>query len=436
MGVPSKPLTTIAGVTKKMDFAEFLAQAFAAFRADKVRATMTALGMVIGTSSLILVVTVALSGKQYVLAQIENIGTNLVWAEYEGLVNAGANASVRDYLTYDDMIAAEQQVPEIKAATPVLNLHERIAAGGDKEQDILVLGVDPSYREVRRMLVVTGRFFDEQDSELFNKVCVITQKFAEIHYGGSELALGQRLKIVGVPFTIIGIFRESMETFGRSEIQDDTILIPYTVARRLAGTQSINQIYFTLYNSDSVPRGTEEILHVIKSRHRPESEYKVDNLTDVLDVAEKTANAFTLILLLFAVVTLIVGGVGIMNIMRHGKRASGKSASAWPWERPASRLSCSSSRKQCSFAGWRDHQYAAGNGRPLLAAPLHRHLHAHTFLAALIAIRVSCSVELVRSSRLTRCEAGSYRIVTARITALTGLGGKSLDIRRLHRQEN
>ena len=126
LGAKPMPLK-IVGATRSMAFGEFLAQAFAAFRADKVRATMTALGMVIGTSSLILVVTIALSGKQYVLAQIENIGTNLVWAEYKGLVNAGTNASVRDYLTYDDMIAAEQQVPAIKAATPVLNLHERIA---------------------------------------------------------------------------------------------------------------------------------------------------------------------------------------------------------------------------------------------------------------------------------------------------------------------
>ena len=299
-----------------MAFGEFLSQAFAAFRADKVRAFMTALGMVIGTSSLILVVTIALSGKQYVLAQIENIGTNLVWAEYEGLVNAGASTTtVRDYLTYDDMIAAEQQVPEIKAATPVLNLHERISTGGGKETDILVLGVDPNYQEVRRMKVVAGRFFDEQDSELFNKVCLITEKFAEKHYGDGDSALGESIKIMGLPFVIVGVFRESMETFGRSEIQDDTILIPYTLARRMAGTLSINQIYFTMFNSDSVPLGTREILRVIKSRHRPESQYKVDNLTDVLEVAEKTANAFTLILLLFALVTLIVGGVGIMNIM-------------------------------------------------------------------------------------------------------------------------
>jgi len=106
-----------------------------------------------------------------------------------------------------------------------------------------------------------------------------------------------------------------METFGRSEIQDDTILIPYTVARRLTGTKAINQIYFTLYNSDSVPEGTKEILRVIKSRHRPESQYNVDNLTDVLQVAQNTADAFTVILLLFAVITLVVGGVGIMNIM-------------------------------------------------------------------------------------------------------------------------
>jgi len=305
----------IANVTRSMALGEFFSQAVAAFRADKVRAIMTALGMVIGTSSLILVVTIAMYGKEYVRAQIENIGTNLVWAEYEGMVNAGATTTVRDYLTYDDMIAAEQQVPEIKAATPVLSLHERIATGGGKETDILVLGVDPNYQEVRRMKVVAGRFFDDQDSELFNKVCLITQKFAEKRYGDADSALGQSIKIMGLPFVIVGVFRESMETFGRSEIQDDTILIPYTLARRMGGTLSINQIYFTMFNSDSVPLGTQEIMRVIKSRHRPESQYQVDNLTDVLQVAEKTANAFTLILLLFALVTLIVGGVGIMNIM-------------------------------------------------------------------------------------------------------------------------
>src|SRR6516164_4859647 len=306
---------TIAGVGRTLAFDEFLSQAFAAFRADKVRAMMTALGMVIGTSSLILVVTVAVTGKQYVLAEIENIGTNLVWAEYRGLVNAGATTSIRDYITFEDMEAVRQQVPAVKAATPVLNLHERISVLGGKEKDVLILGVAPNYQQIRRMVVVAGRFFDDNDSDMFAKVCLITQKYAEQQYGGADLTLGNTIKITGIPFVVIGTFRESMETFGRSEIQDDTILIPYTVSRRLTGTQAINQIYFTMFNSDSVTAGTNEIQRVIKSRHRPESEYNVDNLTDVLQVAEKTANAFTLILLLFAVVTLIVGGVGIMNIM-------------------------------------------------------------------------------------------------------------------------
>jgi len=131
----AKPMPrTVAGVGRTIAFGEFLAQAIAAFRADKVRATMTALGMVIGTSSLILVVTIALSGKQYVLAQIENIGTNLVWVEYRGLVNAGASSSARDYITFEDMVAVQQQIPEVKAATPVLNLHERISTGAARRR--------------------------------------------------------------------------------------------------------------------------------------------------------------------------------------------------------------------------------------------------------------------------------------------------------------
>ena len=285
------------------------------FRADKVRATMTALGMVIGTACLILVVTIALTGKEFLLTQIENVGANLIWAEYSSQANAASNPALRDYLTVDDMAAVLRQVPGVKAASPVLNLHDRIASPGGKERDILVLGVSPEYAEVRRLRILTGIFFDQQDSQAFNKVALVTEPFAQRQYGGDDLALGQEIKIYGLPFTIVGTFREGVDTFGRSEIQDDTVLIPYSIARRLAGKDAVNQIYFSMADRNSVPAATQEILKVIQSRHRPESKYEMGNLTQVFTVAQKTADAFTIILGLFATITLIVGGVGIMNIM-------------------------------------------------------------------------------------------------------------------------
>jgi putative ABC transport system permease protein len=284
-------------------------------RADKIRTAMTALGMAVGTAALILVVTVALTGKGYVLAQIQAVGTNVIWAEYTGVSAAGVSNSAADYLTVNDMLAAEQQVPGIKEASPVLNMHQRILVGSGKEQEILVLGVSPQYRTVRRMIVSAGRFFDEQDSQSGNKVALITDMLARRVFGTLEAALGQTIKIQEVPFVIVGTFRESVDTMGHSEIEDDTVLVPYTVARSMTGTPYVNQIYFSMTNAAGIPEATEAIARVIASRHRPESAYTVSNMTEVLRLANKTAAAFTAVLLLFAAVTLLAAGVGIMNIM-------------------------------------------------------------------------------------------------------------------------
>jgi putative ABC transport system permease protein len=294
---------------------EILSIAVDSFRADKVRATMTALGMVIGTFSLVLVVTIALTGKQYVLNEIQNIGTNLIWAEYAGPANGGTTGGTADYLTVNDMTAIEQQVPGVQAATPVLNLHEPILVGNGKQRDMLILGVDPVYVSVRRIVVSSGRFFDQQDSQSHHKVALVSEDFAVQQYGGISFAAGHEMDIQGLPFIVIGTFRESVETFGQSEIQDNTVLIPYSVARYLTDTNAVNQIYFSMSDSVSVPQASQRILAVLKARHRAESVYTVGDLTQVLGLAAKTANAFTIILLLFATITLIAGGVGIMNIM-------------------------------------------------------------------------------------------------------------------------
>ena len=114
---------------------------------------------------------------------------------------------------------------------------------------------------------------------------------------------------------IVGTFRESVDTFGQSEVQDYTMVIPYTVSRYFTEDRTVKQIFFAVGSSDDVIPVTVQIEHIIKARHRPESVYTVSNLTQLLSVADKTADALTLVLLLIAAVTLLVSGIGIMNIM-------------------------------------------------------------------------------------------------------------------------
>jgi putative ABC transport system permease protein len=298
----------------KLVLGETVSVALETFRSNKVRFALTALGMVIGTASLILVVTIGLTGKQYVLQQIQSIGANLIIAEYEGGAIYSAEAG-NDYMTVEDLNAVRQQVPNITASSPMIELHDRIVVPGGRERDVLVLGVSAEYFWVRNLEVLNGRFLEDNDTQARGKVAAITRNLAETLYGSTDNAVGQVIKLSGLPFVVVGTFRERVDTFGQSEISDDTILIPYTVARFFTTTDTVKQMFFSVADPSDIPGATEKIQKVLQSRHRPESVYKVDNLTQLLAVAAKIANALTTILLLVAVLTLLVSGVGIMNIM-------------------------------------------------------------------------------------------------------------------------
>ena len=295
-------------------YSEILSFAYDTFCSNKIRFALTALGMVIGTASLILVVTIGMTGKQYVLNQIQAIGANLIEAEYQGGAQRITNTTP-DPLTIDDMHAAMRDVPGVVAASPIVQLDERVPVGNGKERDIQILGVFPEYRVVRNLVVVSGRFFDAQDEQAHNKVGVITQKMAEELYGSQEDAVGKVLKLSGLPFTIVGTFKERVDTFGQSEVVDYTMVIPYTVSRYFTETTNVKQIYFSVADPSMVGPATEQIRRVIQARHRAESVYNVTNLTQLVAVAENTANALTIVLLLVAAVVLLVIGMGIMNIM-------------------------------------------------------------------------------------------------------------------------
>jgi putative ABC transport system permease protein len=306
--------TAVSTLAPKLAFSEIMTFAFDSFCSNKVRFLLTALGMVIGTASLILVVTIGLTGKQYVLNLIQGIGSNLIYAEYEGGAQRITN-SAADPLTVNDMQAAQEVVPGIVSASPVLDLNERVPVGNGKERDLQILGVYPEYRLVRNLVVVSGRFFDAQDEQAHNKVGLITDKLATELYGSPELAIGKIVPLSHLPFTVIGTFRERVNTFGESEVTTSTFLIPFSVARYFTETSTVKLIYFSVADPSMIEPVTEQIRKVIQSRHRAESVYSVTNLTQLVALADKTANALTMVLLAVAAVVLLVSGIGIMNIM-------------------------------------------------------------------------------------------------------------------------
>ncbi len=292
---------------------EVLNFAYDTFCANKVRFALTALGMVIGTASLILVVTIGMTGRQWVIAQIQAIGTNEIWSEYQGQQHI--SNSVLDPLTIDDLEAVRQQVPGIVAASPVVTLGERIPVGNGDEKDIQILGAYSEYRRVRNLKVLAGRFFDREDEQAHNKVGVITEKMAKSIYGSQRAAVGKIVKLSGLPFVVIGTFKEGAETFGETEVTENTMVIPYSVSRYFMETPTVKMIYFSMEDTSMVPAATSQIKRVLQSRHRSESVYAVQNLTELLSTADHVATGLTWVLLLISLVTLLVSGIGIMNIM-------------------------------------------------------------------------------------------------------------------------
>ena len=304
-----------------MVLSEIVMLALDSFRSSKIRFALTALGMVIGSASLILVVTIGLTGKQYVLKAIQGVGTNMVELEYSG-GGVGAITDTRnDFLTRDDETAVMEQVPAVAASSPMLEMHQRIAYPGGKLKDVLVLGVSPDYRQVRNLQITSGRFFDQQDEETHTKAAVVTEPFATERFGSPDAAINQSLDLSGIPFTIIGTFKESVDTMGQTEIDTETVLIPYSVARYFTGKDEVKQIFFSVRDQNDVEEAAKQIVAVVSARHNRNSVYKTETLTGVLDVATQITNALTIVLLLVSTVTLAVGGVGIMNIMLATVRA-------------------------------------------------------------------------------------------------------------------
>ena len=308
---------TLRSAGSTVAFREIVAQAFDTFCASKARFLLTMLGMVIGSASVILVATLGLTGRQYALNLIASIGPNMIEMQGGGgLVTGPDNVSVPDYMTREDMTAVLDQLgPWITASSPMLEFHDRIPVENGNVKEAMLLGVSPQYKQVRNLKVVAGRFFDDQDDMTHAKVAVMVEPLAQELYGSSGAAIDQTISVSGIPFTVIGVFKEGVTTFGMSEVSNSTMLIPYPVARYFQGTDNLKQIFFTVANASDVEPVARKIEQIIVSRHRAGNTFTAFTLTTVLQVMGQISTMLMIVLTLASAITLVVSGVGIMNSM-------------------------------------------------------------------------------------------------------------------------
>ena len=298
-----------------MHLAEAMSFSLQSLRQNPVRSFLTGLGMVIGTASVILVVTISLTSQNYILEQIEGVGSNMIFASYEvglGQSNAEVNA---DFIKMADIQTIREQLGRrIVAATGLASNYDSLFIDG-KEERLMVIGSDEYYKPVRNLVILAGRFLDPGDIDLRQKVALMTDKLAKRLYGSQQAALGKTLKLHGLQFTVIGTFREKVESFGQSELSAETVVIPITVQSYFTRVERIDPLYVQVRAPDDVEAVTREVKEILISRHRPGASYKVDNLTAILNAARSIAEVLSFVLVLVSAIALIISGIGIMNIM-------------------------------------------------------------------------------------------------------------------------
>ena len=269
-----------------MNFGESLQLSIQALRQNPIRSLLTGLGMVIGTASVILVVTISLTSQTYILEQIEGVGSNMIFASYEvGSQQSSAEVNA-DFVKIADVEAVRSQLADrIVAATGIMSNYDAMFING-KEERLLVIGSDEYYKPVRNLQVLSGRFLATSDVTLRQKVCLLTQKLSKRLYGNQNSALGRNIKIHGLQFTVIGTFKEKVESFGQSELNAETVLIPLTVQRYFTRVERIDPLYVQVRQPERVDAVTLQVRQILQSRHRAGTSYKVENLSAILNAAK------------------------------------------------------------------------------------------------------------------------------------------------------
>jgi putative ABC transport system permease protein len=286
---------------------------------NKMRTLLTMLGIIIGVGAVIVMVAIGEGAKSQIQSRIQGLGTNMIvvtpGANALGGVSRGAQSM--DALTIDDALKLKRESFLLSAVSPVVIAPTQVV-GGQGNWRSAVYGVSTDYPTIRDWPVESGRFFDDADVRSMRKVAVIGATIATNLFPDQD-AVGQQIRLRNVPFQIIGVLAAKGQTATGAD-QDDTILAPYTtVKNRLAGRMFIAQILASTASPADIPAAQKEIASVLRESHRladwAENDFTVRNQTDIAKAAQGATEVMTLLLAAIASISLLVGGIGIMNIM-------------------------------------------------------------------------------------------------------------------------
>jgi putative ABC transport system permease protein len=294
---------------------ETLETALHRFRTHPVQMALTLAGLVVGTSAIILIVALGLTGRAFVMAQIEGVGSHLVWASYEGTtVTSGVARTLSDDITDADAKAIAARTDLFVGVTPLTELQGKVSVSA-RATNMNVLGTTPNYPQIRKNVrILQGRFLDDDDILQRAKVCVVNRDLFDRLFGHDE-APDKTIRTLGMTFQVVGVFEKPVDTMGQGEVIPESIFIPITVSWFFTPTRRVDTVFAEVRDFSEIERAAAAVSDILRERHHQGSVFKVKTMTTVIRVARAISFGLIVVFIVAAAISVIVGAVGIMNIL-------------------------------------------------------------------------------------------------------------------------
>jgi len=302
-----------------MNFKALLREAFVALTRNWLRSALTILGIAVGVAAFICVVAIGNAGSSRIEEQLQNLGNNFVWIEAGSRNRNGMRAGARGTrsLVLGDALAISEQVPLIRSMSPNVDGHVQVVYGGENWAT-QYRGVAPEYIQIRLWRLRRGAFFTKADVDAAAPVCVLGQTVIDNLFGSDD-PIGATIRIQGLPCKVTGVLQaKGFSAMGQD--QDDFVLLPFTtVQKRITGTFWLDDIFCSAVSRDAMSEATRQITGLLRERHHmnpgEDNDFNVRRPEDLIQAQLASSRIMTILLGSIASLSLLVGGIGIMNIM-------------------------------------------------------------------------------------------------------------------------